>query len=184
MTSNQATADFGVDIAPDTVRFERLLPGPIERVWAYLTESDKRATWLAAGEMRPEVGSSFNLQFHNASLTSEPVPERYRAHSGVIVAHHRITRFDPPHALGFTWDEESEPSEVLFELTPMGDRVRLVVTHSRLDTRTRIDVSGGWHVHLAVLAARLEGREPPAFWSLLASVDGIYEQRAGVEAAS
>ncbi|MEX3932396.1 hypothetical protein AB4Y32_11375 [Paraburkholderia phymatum] len=25
------------------VRFERLLPGPIERVWAYLTESDKRS---------------------------------------------------------------------------------------------------------------------------------------------
>ena len=37
-------------IKPSTIRFERLLPGPVERVWAYLTESKKRATWLAAGE--------------------------------------------------------------------------------------------------------------------------------------
>jgi len=35
-------------IKPSTIRFERLLPGPVERVWAYLTESKKRATWLAA----------------------------------------------------------------------------------------------------------------------------------------
>lgn len=28
--------------APATVRIERILPGLIERVWAYLTESEKR----------------------------------------------------------------------------------------------------------------------------------------------
>src|SRR5690606_39019955 len=32
-----------------TVRFRRVLPGPIERVWAYLTEADKRAKWFAGG---------------------------------------------------------------------------------------------------------------------------------------
>ena len=42
---------YGVVIAPNTIRFERLLPGPIERVWAYLTESEKRAKWLASGAM-------------------------------------------------------------------------------------------------------------------------------------
>lgn len=29
------------------VRFERLLPGPIERVWDYLTKPDLQQTWLA-----------------------------------------------------------------------------------------------------------------------------------------
>lgn len=33
----------GVVIAPGTIRFERLLPGPIERIRDYLTEPDKRA---------------------------------------------------------------------------------------------------------------------------------------------
>ena len=39
---------LGVVTAPRTVRIERILPGPVERVWAYLTESDKRKKWLAA----------------------------------------------------------------------------------------------------------------------------------------
>ena len=35
--------DYGVVTAPDTVKIERMLPGPIERVWAYLTDPAKRA---------------------------------------------------------------------------------------------------------------------------------------------
>jgi uncharacterized protein YndB with AHSA1/START domain len=45
-------------LASDTVRFERTLPGPIERVRAFLTVSDKRAQWLAAGEMELRIGGS------------------------------------------------------------------------------------------------------------------------------
>ena len=43
--------DYAVVTAPGTVRIERLLPGPIGRIWSYLTESDKRSQWLAAGNM-------------------------------------------------------------------------------------------------------------------------------------
>jgi len=178
-----SSADFGVILAPDTVRFERLLPGPVERVWTYLTESDKRAQWLAAGTIEPRVGGAVELRFHNATLSPEPVPERYAKHQGVIVRHHTVTRFDPPTALSFTWGDDAAPSEVLFELVPEGDRVRLTVTHSRLDRPTRLGVSGGWHAHLAVLAARLEGREPPQFWSLLTAVAEVYERNAEAEAA-
>jgi uncharacterized protein YndB with AHSA1/START domain len=39
-------------IEPATLKIERLLPGPIERVWACLTEIGLRRRWLAAGEMR------------------------------------------------------------------------------------------------------------------------------------
>jgi hypothetical protein len=40
--------------AVQAVRFERLLPGPIERVWDYLTKPDLQRTWLAesAAELR------------------------------------------------------------------------------------------------------------------------------------
>src|ERR1700689_1232331 len=33
--------------ATQAVRFERLLPGPVERVWDYLTRPDLQRTWLA-----------------------------------------------------------------------------------------------------------------------------------------
>ena len=42
-------SDFGVVLESGTVRFERLLPGPVERVWSYLTDSEKRGQWLASG---------------------------------------------------------------------------------------------------------------------------------------
>jgi hypothetical protein len=34
-------------IEPQIVRFERLLPGPIERVWDYLTQPELQRTWLS-----------------------------------------------------------------------------------------------------------------------------------------
>ena len=43
-------------ISPTEIRFERLLPGPIETVWSYLTESGKRGEWLASGPMELRVG--------------------------------------------------------------------------------------------------------------------------------
>ena len=58
-------------IKPSTIRFERLLPGPLERVWAYLTESKKRATWLAGGEFDLRVGGRIELIFDNDSLSDD-----------------------------------------------------------------------------------------------------------------
>lgn len=44
-------SEYGELLGESTVRFERLLPGPIERVWRFLTESDKRAQWLCGGDV-------------------------------------------------------------------------------------------------------------------------------------
>ena len=53
---DNAITDYGVVTDAGTVRLERILPGPIERVWSYLTESEKRGQWFAAGEMELRVG--------------------------------------------------------------------------------------------------------------------------------
>jgi len=65
---------YGKLTAPDTLTIERLLPGPIERVWAYLTDSDKRRQWLAAGDMPLTEGAEFQLTWQNDELTSPPGP--------------------------------------------------------------------------------------------------------------
>jgi uncharacterized protein YndB with AHSA1/START domain len=177
-------AAFGVLIEPGTVRFERLLPGPIERVWAYLTESDKRAQWLAAGEMEPRVGGSVELRFEHATLSSKQVspPERYKDLL-IHITKETVTAFEPPRILSLTWSSGTgEPSEVTFELTPQADKVVLIVTHRKLGSRAaEVGVCGGWHAHLAILIDKLHDREPDAFWSVFAETDGVYEKRfAGV----
>ena len=35
-------SEYGVVTEPGTVRFERLLPGSVDLVWAYLTDPEKR----------------------------------------------------------------------------------------------------------------------------------------------
>jgi len=62
----------GMLIEPATLKIQRLLPGPIERVWAYLTESELRRKWLVAGEMKMKVGAPFELVWRNDELTNPP----------------------------------------------------------------------------------------------------------------
>jgi uncharacterized protein YndB with AHSA1/START domain len=52
---------YGALSEPATLTIQRMLPGPIERVWAYLTESDLRRKWLASGDMEMKVGAPFEL---------------------------------------------------------------------------------------------------------------------------
>ena len=62
-------------IEPGTVKLERLLPGPVERVWAYITESDKRAKWICGGEWDLRVGGKVILKWDHAKLPNNgPTP--------------------------------------------------------------------------------------------------------------
>jgi uncharacterized protein YndB with AHSA1/START domain len=71
-------SDYATSPEPGTVRLERLLPGPIERVWEYLTDAQKRATWLAGGVFDLRVGGVTRLEFRHDTLSAEPPPEAYR----------------------------------------------------------------------------------------------------------
>jgi uncharacterized protein YndB with AHSA1/START domain len=134
-------------------------------VWAYLTESKKRATWLAAGEFDLRVGGKIELHFDNETLCDEKAPKDARG-AGKHTAHGRITRLEPLRALAHTWSWEGGESEVLYELTPKGKDVLLVIHHRLPDDRgLKIAVGGGWGAHTAILEDQLNGVKPRGFWS-------------------
>jgi uncharacterized protein YndB with AHSA1/START domain len=166
-------------LSPSEIRFERLLPGPIERVWAYLTESSKRGEWLASGPMDMRVGGKVALRFKHAELSANQAPPPARFEKMDEEGHHAeetITEFDPPRRLAFTWGGSSEVAfELTPELTPKGDQVLLTLTHRKLpDERERNGTAAGWHCHLTVLVEKLEGRTPPAFWDIFRKIDADY----------
>lgn len=167
-------------IADDTVCLERLLPGPIERVWAWLTEPELRRRWLAGGPMALHPGGDVALQFRHAELSSDPdpaaVPERYRdVHTHGHVLHGRVTVCEPPHRLAFTWGNTGQDaSEVCFELTPHGDRVHLRLRHRRLREDDMVSVASGWHTHLTILIQALHGDPMPDFWPLHGRLETRY----------
>lgn len=161
MNDIAAISAYGVVTEPATIRIERLLPGSIDRVWAYLTQSELRRRWLASGDMEMKLGSSFELVWRNDELTDPPgkrpegFGEEHRMQS-------RITELDPPRKMTFTWGERGEVS---FELEAMGGEVLLTVTHRRISDRANMLMIGaGWHMHLDVLAARLTGTKTEPFW--------------------
>jgi uncharacterized protein YndB with AHSA1/START domain len=170
-----ATLDrYGVLTEPATLTIQRLLPGPIERVWAYLTEGELRRKWLAAGEMEMRVDAPFELVWRNDELT-DPPGRRPPGHSAEHRMECRITELDPPRRLSITWGRSGGVS---FELDPQGSEVLLTLTHRRLPDRdTLLMVGAGWHMHLDVMAARLRGEEPEPFWDGWARLRDEYERR-------
>ena len=107
---------YGELIEPTTLKIQRLLPGPIERVWAYLTDSDLRRQWLASGAMDLQPGAPFELTWHNDELSDPPgqKPEGFGSEHKMQSA---ITELDPPRRLAFTWNNTGGVS---FELEPKG----------------------------------------------------------------
>lgn len=156
------TADsYGRLIEPATLKIQRVLPGTVERVWAYLTESDLRRKWLAAGEMVLEVGAPVELTWRNDELTRPP-GRRPDGFSAVQRMTSRVIDVDPPRKLAIGWGSEGD---VTFELAPAGDGVLLTITHRRLpDRATKLNVSAGWHAHLDVLEAAMAGAAAAPFW--------------------
>lgn len=165
---------YGTLVAPDTLQIQRLLPGPIERVWAYLTESDLRRQWLAAGEMNAEAGESFELVWRNDDLSGpkgdrpKEMPEEHRMQSQVIAA-------DPPRKLVIAWNNTGN---VTFELEQQGEGVLLTLTHAGFTSRPQLlKHAAGWHAHLDVLEALVFEREPARFWDRWQALVGEYERR-------
>lgn len=173
---------YGTLIDNHTVRFERLLPGPIERVWEYLTDKELRGRWFAAGPMEPRVGGRMDIVFDNNNLGPHPEqpPKRFEKYGGTFDSKHVVTVWEPPHRLGFTWGDDLDPAGcvVEFELTEEAGKVRLVLTHRRLSgIDGAINVSGGWHTHLQMLAEQLEGNPKTPFWSAFDGVEDEYRKR-------
>jgi uncharacterized protein YndB with AHSA1/START domain len=165
---------YGALIEPTTLQIQRLLPGPIERIWAHITESELRRKWLAAGEMEMKVGALFELVWRNDELT-DPPGQRPADFGDEHRMQSRITELDPPRKLAITWGGSGDVS---FELEPKGDRVLLTVTHRRLPDRGMLLLVGaGWHAHLDLLVARATGKEPGPFWDGFSRLQKEYDRR-------
>ena len=168
----------GVVTEAGTIVFERILPGPIERVWEYLTDSEKRGRWLARGPMEERVGGKIELFFRNGDLSEikEPTPERYKAMEQGMTLMCEVTACKKPHLLSFLFGNDG--SEVTFELKTKGHAVVLTLTHRRLPGRNEmLTYGGGWHTHLGMLGNRLRDEPTRPFWSTFMGLYNEYEAR-------
>ncbi len=168
--------NYGKLIAPDTLQFERLLPGPIELVWEYLTDADKRSKWFCEGTSSHKPGEEIEFVFRNSQLGSppEPTPDKYKEYGDGFESKAVIITSEKPNLYVIEWE-----GVVRFELEEQGDKVRLVLTHEKLQDskETRVGTLAGWHTHLDILNDQLNGKESKAFWPAHMSLEDSYTSK-------
>jgi uncharacterized protein YndB with AHSA1/START domain len=139
-------SDQGESLRVLAVRFDRLLPGPTERLWAHLTECRKLAGWFGEdGTIEPREGGLVRLMGGHVR--------------GVV------TRYQPQRRLTYSWnvfgpDEIDSPypeSYVSFEIEPAAPLIRLKLAHLPVLERFERQNMMGWHTFLDMLEAALAG---------------------------
>lgn len=135
-----ATDELGTIVDGETVRFERVYPAPVARVWWFLTDHEGMAAWFADADLEPRTGGRIEMRWEGAE-----------AEVGEVIV------WEPERMLEFTWQSSGEESLVRYELTAQGDRTRLVLTHTRLAANRLAGYGAGWDAHLLMLTAACEG---------------------------
>jgi uncharacterized protein YndB with AHSA1/START domain len=108
----------------EPIMIERTYDAPVEKVWAALTDKDVMKQWyFDVPEFRPEVGNEF-------TFTGGPDEGKQYEHLC------RVTQAEQNKVIAYTWRYEGYPgdSEVTFELFPEGDKTRLKLTHTGLES--------------------------------------------------
>jgi uncharacterized protein YndB with AHSA1/START domain len=129
-------------------RSVEIAAGP-EQVFPLLVEPESLQRWWPdLAELEPRVGGRVRMEFRG----------------GESVVTGRVTRFEPPRALAFTWVRGEQPDvSTHVELTVTGidgDRCRVDVVHSGWEhaPEWRGLHEQGWAHFLGCLAALAEGR--------------------------
>ncbi len=167
--------EYGELITPTTLQFERLLPGPIELVWEFITNVEKRSEWFCKGTSGHEPGDEIEFIFFNSQLGEphNPTPEKYKDYSDGYVSKANIVKSEKPNLFVFEWY-----GIVTFQLNDEEGKVRLILTHEKLNDskETRVGTLAGWHGHLDILANLMNDHVPKSFWTLHMALEGEYEK--------
>lgn len=154
-----------------TLRYERIFPRPIGTVWSAITQPERIADWLGAGELEPRAGGRFSVRV---------------GPGGRVAIDGRVLTWEPPSVLACTWSWPGGTETVIrFDLTASGvTSTRLVFTHTGLPAHQVASVLPGWHIYLERLAQVVAGTRPEADFSARhADIRALYGRRYGTEAA-
>ncbi len=127
------------------VQFERVIRGPIERVWEFLTDPGKLPGWFGEGTIEPRAGGAVRLMGdHFRGIVTQWKPPRRLVYS--------INVFGPGES------ESPYPESYLsLALAPRGSDVALTLAHLPVLDRFEKQNAMGWHTFLDMLDAALRG---------------------------
>ena len=140
----------------------------MEKVFEIYIRTTPERLWEAI--TTPEIRAKYNF---GASVASDWTPGsrlEMAAPSGpganILLSEGEVLEADPPHRLVHTmvalWSDEVKSegtSRVTWEITPVGDSCRLLLTHDQLRDGAHDELYGGWPMILSGLKTWLETGE-------------------------
>jgi uncharacterized protein YndB with AHSA1/START domain len=129
------------------VVFERDLPAPPERAWAFLTEPSRLSGWYGDAVIEAREGGKIELMDgHIRGVITGWRPHQFLAHTWNV--------FQPGESFS-AW-----PVTYLeFALAGNGATTRLTLTHRPIPARMQPQTMMGWHTFLDMLATAIRGEE-------------------------
>ena len=154
---NQPTHPLGEIVrhgdSTTSLRFERELARPRERVWRALTESGQLRHWMPCDIVGPrEAGAEVTAPFW------DDVIAKYSIEDTVLTG--RIVTWDPSNTFAWEWDNEL----LTFRLEPNPAGTRLTLTIDLGDKGPEVhQVAAGYHICLDQPCALVDTDHPPPF---------------------
>ena len=172
-------SEYGRLIGPGKLEFDRRFDAPVEKVWQFLVDPEKRKMWFCGGSTDDHVGGKIVFEFDHRRLSESPPPEKY-ASEEVVTHHGEILEYNPPTRLAFTWFEgagaESSTVEIDLVSNPDGS-TQLHLVHTGVEGRDMlIGVFAGWHGHFDLLGEVLAGDRKSDFWVRDQELEAEYSQ--------
>lgn len=172
--------DYGKQTGPATLAFDRRFDAPIEKVWQFLVDPDKRKLWFCGGATGDAPGGEIVFDFDHRRLSESVPPEKY-ASEEVVTHRGEILEYDPPRRFVFTWFESAgeQKSTVAIDLTANADgSTQLSLVHDGVVQRDIVlGVLAGWHGHFDLLAEVLVGPRKTDFWIRDQELEAEYAER-------
>jgi uncharacterized protein YndB with AHSA1/START domain len=139
LKGTRTMSDHTTSNLAESIVIERTFNAPVARVWRALTDVDQMREWyFDLKEFKPEVGFEFEFAVEHEG-------NKY---------HHlcKVTEVIPQKKIAYTWRYKGEPGDslVTFELFAEGEKTRLKLTHTGIETfpktpaYARKNFEGGW----------------------------------------
>lgn len=125
-----------------------------ERLWQAITDPEERARY------------NFGARAHSDWTPGARLEMRHPGVPGGLLGEGEVLEIDPPNRLVHTmvalWSDEVRAegaTRVTWEITPVGDSCRLLLTHDQLREGANDELYGGWPMILSGLKTWLETGE-------------------------
>lgn len=170
--------DYGRQTGPESLEFTRIFAAPIDKVWQFLVDPEKRQLWFCGGTTDDHVGGKIVMEFDHRRLSETAPPEKY-ASEETAMHQAEILEYDPPHRLAFTWFESAGTTSSKVEISLHAldaASTRLHLAHTGVIGREMlIGVFAGWHGHFDLMAEVLVGPRKTDFWVRDQELEAEYE---------